>query len=53
LGFIKDINPPDLYRAITKLLTDKRYYRDMVERCGNLVDGNGAKRVAQVIVGGE
>ena len=53
LGYIKDINPQDLYLAITKLLTDKRYYIDMVERCGNLVDGEGAKRVAQIIVGGE
>ena len=53
VGYIKDMNPQDLYRAIKKLLSDKRYYRDMVERCGNLIDGVGAKRVAQIIVGGE
>lgn len=53
LGYIKNINPQDLYRAITKLLSDKPYYIDMVERCGNLVDGKGAKRVGRIIVGGE
>jgi len=25
----------------------------MVERCGNQIDGEGAKRVGQIIVGGE
>ena len=53
LGYIKDINSQDLYGAITKLLTDKPYYIDMVKRCDNLIDGEGAKRVAQIIVGGE
>ena len=53
VGYINDMNSQDLYLAITKLLTDKLYYIDMVERCGNLVDGEGAKRVARIIVGGE
>jgi len=51
-GYIKDINPQSLYVAIIRLLTDKRYYKTMVERCGNLIDGEGAKRVGQIIVGG-
>ena len=53
MDYVKDVNQQSLYVAITRLLTDERYYRDMVERCGNLIDGKGAKRVAQVIVGGE
>ncbi|GAH59111.1 unnamed protein product, partial [marine sediment metagenome] len=49
MGHIKDINPQNLYMAITKLLTDKVYYKNMVERCGNLLDGKGAKRVGKII----
>lgn len=53
MGYIKDINPQNLYVAITRLLIDKGYYKNMVERCGNLLDGEGAKRVGQIIVGRE
>lgn len=53
LGYVRDVTPKNLYLAITKLLTDKTYYRNMVERCGNLIDGEGAKRVGRMIVGGE
>jgi len=49
MGYIKDINPQDLYVTINKLL-NKIYYIDMVERCGNLLDGEGAKRVGRIIV---
>lgn len=38
------------YMAITRLLTDKVYYVDMIERCDNPIDGEGAKRVGQIIV---
>jgi spore coat polysaccharide biosynthesis predicted glycosyltransferase SpsG len=51
IGYIEDINPQDLYAAITKLLTDGIYYKNMVERCGDLIDGEGAKRVGQIIIG--
>ena len=53
IGYIKDINPQNLYVAITKLLIDKVYYKNMVKRCNNLIDGEGAKRVGRIIVGGE
>ncbi len=51
MGYIKEINPQNLYMAITKLLTDKLYYVDMVRRCSNLIDGKGTKRVGKIIVG--
>lgn len=51
MGYIKDINPHNLYMAIIRLLTDKGYYTNMVERYGNLIDGKGAKRAGQIIVG--
>lgn len=53
MGYFKDINPQNLYMAIKKLLTDKAYYKSVVERCDNLINGEGAKRVAQIIVGAE
>ena len=43
----------DLYMVITRLLTDKVYYKNMVERCDGLIDGEGAKRVGRIIIGGE
>jgi len=53
MGYIKDINPQTLSISITKLLEDKRYYKSIVERCDNLIDVEGAKRVERIIVGGE
>lgn len=53
MGYFKDINPQNLYMTITRLLTDNIYYMNIVERCDNLIDGKGAKRVAQIIVRGE
>lgn len=50
MGYIKNIDPQNLHMSIRKLLTDKAYYRDMVERCDSLIDGEGAKRVANMIV---
>jgi len=52
LGYVKDINLQNLYMAIIRLLTDEKYYTNMVERCGNLIDGEGAKRVGKIIVEG-
>jgi spore coat polysaccharide biosynthesis predicted glycosyltransferase SpsG len=53
MGYVKDINPHNLNMAITRLLTDEKYYINMVDRCDNLLDGEGAKRVGQIIVGGK
>jgi spore coat polysaccharide biosynthesis predicted glycosyltransferase SpsG len=50
MGYIKIIDPRNLHMSITKLLTDKAYYQDMIERCDSLIDGEGAKRVARMIV---
>ncbi len=52
VGYVKDVNPQSLDVAITRLLTDKAYYMDMVERCDDLIDEGGAKRAGQIIVGG-
>ena len=51
VGYVKDVNPQSLYVAIARLLTDEGDFKKMVERCGNLIDGEGAKRVGQMIVG--
>jgi len=51
IGYIKDINPQNIYVAIRRILTDEEYYTNMVERCGNLIDGEGAKRVGKIVVG--
>lgn len=51
MGHIKDINPHNLYMVTRRLLTDKRYYKNMVDRCDSLIDGKGAKRVGQIIIG--
>lgn len=53
VGYMKYVNPQSLNVAITRLLTDKVYYVDMIERCDDLIDEGGAKRVGQIIVGGE
>jgi len=53
VGYVKDVSPQSLDLAITRLLTDKAYYVNMVERCDDLIDDGGAKRVGQIIVGGE
>ena len=53
MGYVKDVDSKGLYMTITRLLTDRVYYMDMVARCGNLIDEKGAKRLGQIIVGGE
>jgi len=53
LGYFKDINKQNIYAAITRLLTDKEYYENIVKECDNLIDGKGAKKLAQLITGGE
>ncbi len=49
LGYINDIIPQNLYKAIKKLLTDKTYCKNMIKRCKNLIDARGAARVAKII----
>ncbi len=51
LGYFKDIIEQNVYAAITRLLTGKEYYKNMVKRCDNLIDRKGAKRIANVITG--
>jgi spore coat polysaccharide biosynthesis protein SpsF len=51
IGYFKDVNQQDLYVAITKLLKDKKYYKNMVKRCSDMIDGDGAKRVGKIITG--
>lgn len=51
MGYAKDVDSKGLYMAITRLLIDKVYCRTMTECCGKLLDGEGAKRMGQIIVG--
>jgi len=41
MGYIDNIAPPKIYQAITRLLSDKRKPKD-------LIDGKGAKRIAKI-----
>ena len=52
MGFVKDVDSNDLYVTISRLLNDKTYFMNMIEHCGKLLDGEGAKRVWQIIAGG-
>jgi spore coat polysaccharide biosynthesis predicted glycosyltransferase SpsG len=51
LGYFKNINKQNVYVAIIRLLTNKQYYKNMVKRCDNLIDGKGANRISNVITG--
>lgn len=53
LGYFKDVNLKTLYSAITRLLTNEEYYKNMVKECDNLIDGKGAYRLGQLITGGK
>lgn len=48
MGYIDDIDSNRL-SLISKLLADKISYMNMIKRCDNLVDGDGAVRVGQAI----
>ncbi len=52
LGYFKDVTLKTLYSAITRFLTNEEYYKNMVKECDNLIDGKGAYRLGQLIVGG-
>jgi len=51
LGYFKNITPNILYRAIMKLLADEKKSKILAKRCLNLIDGKGAKRVANITIG--
>lgn len=53
IGFVENLNPQHLYLVIKKLLENKTYYQNIVKKCSNLVDGKGAKRIGEIIVGGK
>ena len=53
LGYYEKITPKILYSVITKLLNDKEYHKNILERFENLIDGKGAYRLGQLITGGE
>ena len=53
LGYFKDINKQSVDNAITKLLTDREFYRNIVKECNNLIDGKGTFRVGKLILGVE
>ena len=53
MGFVKNLNPQNLYLVIKKLLENKTYYNSIVKKCNNLVDGKGAKRIGEIVTGGK
>ncbi len=53
MGFIENINPQALYPVIIKLLKNKTYYKKIIHKCSNLIDGKGAKRIGKIITGGK
>ena len=53
LGYFKDVTSKTLYGAITRLLTNKEYYKSVIKECDNLIDRKGAYRLGQLITGVE
>jgi spore coat polysaccharide biosynthesis predicted glycosyltransferase SpsG len=53
MGFVENVNPQDIYLVIKKLLEDKTHYQKIVQKCNNLIDGKGAKRIEEIIAGGK
>lgn len=51
MGNIKDVAFQEIRKAVMKLLEDKNYYKKMVDKCNNLIDGKGAERTAELILG--
>jgi len=51
LGYFKDINKQNVHTAITRSLTDKEYYKNMVKECDNLIDRKGTYRLVKLITG--
>ena len=50
MGYVNDTGYNDLYMAVSRLLTDKMYFVNMIEHCRELLDGEGAKRTGQIII---
>ena len=53
MGFIESLNPQNLHISIKKLLVNKIYYQNISRKCSNIIDGKGAKRIGEIIVGGK
>ena len=53
IGFVENLNPRNLYLVIKKLLENKTYYKKIIHKCDNLIDGKGAKRIGGIITGGK
>ena len=53
MGFIENLTPQNLYLSIKKLLENKTYYKNIIKKCNNLIDGNGAKQIGEIIAGGK
>ena len=51
MGFVENLNSQNLYLVIKKLLENKTYYQKIIQKCNDLLDGKGAKRIANVIIG--
>jgi len=49
MGYIDDINSGDLNIAIRNIMQEDKHQK-MVERCDNIIDGMGAKRVGEKII---
>ena len=53
MGFVENLNPQNLYLVIKKLSENKTYYKKIIQKCNNLFDRKGAKRIVGIIVGGK
>jgi len=53
VGFVENVNQQVLLPAINNLLKDKTHYKNIIKKCSNLIDGKGAKRIGEIIVGGK
>ncbi|TFB09344.1 hypothetical protein E3V08_00440 [Candidatus Atribacteria bacterium MT.SAG.1] len=51
LGFVKNLTPQNLHISIKKLLENGTYYQKIIQKCNDLLDGKGAKRISNVIIG--
>ena len=53
VGFMENVNPEALYPVINNLLENKTHYKNIIKKCNNLIDGKGAKRIGEIIIGGK
>jgi spore coat polysaccharide biosynthesis predicted glycosyltransferase SpsG len=53
MGFIENLNLQNLYLVFKKLLVNKIYYQNIRRKCSKIIDGKGAKRIGEIIIGGK